>query len=107
MNTPKSNKPAHSGRGGERENAGRPSQWNSKQTTAVRVPKIHLEAILEYARKIDSKTVSDTVQNQTGVSEQLIEIIDKWQTKTIGKETSPRWEKCSQLLQELQTIIAE
>lgn len=105
MTKPK--KQAYSGRGGERENAGRPSEWINKQTTAVRVPTVHLEAIKNYAHNLDTGSVLNTVQNQTDLSEQLSEIVENWQIKTNGKEKSPRWENVSKLLQELQNILTK
>ena len=108
MNKPKSSKPAYSGRGGNRENSGRPSAWVNKSTTAVRVPTVHLEAILEYARKLDSNSISDTVQNQTDTNEQLIEIIIKWRNEAlVAKSTSRDWTRCRQMLKELQSILTK
>jgi gas vesicle protein len=96
MTKPK--KQAYSGRGGERENAGRPSTWNHSPTTAVRVPEPLVKQILIYAHELDS----GAVQNQTDVSEQISELINKWQTQT---KATRDWTKCNKLLQELQNII--
>lgn len=104
MTKPKSNKSAFGGRGGYRENSGRPAKvWVNKSTTAVRVPKVHLEAILKYAHDLDTESISSTVQNQTNLSQ----VIQSWLAKVEGKEKSPRWENASKLLQELQSITVK
>jgi hypothetical protein len=94
----KTKKQAYSGRGGERENAGRPSTWNHSPTIAVRVPEPLAKQILIYAHELDS----GAVQNQTDVSEQLSELIARWRAES---KTTRDWTKCNQLLQELQNII--
>ena len=96
----KPKKQAYSGRGGERENAGRPSTWNHSPTTAVRVPEPLVEQILIYAHELDK----GAVQNQTDVSEQISELINQWQSQS--KQTRD-WTKCNILLQELQNILTE
>jgi hypothetical protein len=101
MTKPK--KQAYSGRGGERENAGRPSTWNHSPTIAVRVPEPLVEQILVFAHELDK----GTVQNQTDVSDKLSELIAKWQIELSGKEDKARWQKAHKLLQELQNIITE
>jgi hypothetical protein len=97
----KSKKPAYSGRGGSRENAGRPTTWNHTPTTAIRVPEPLLNQIIVYAHELDN----GVVQNQIAPSEQLLEILTKWQSKVEGKESQPRWSNVNKLLQELQNII--
>jgi hypothetical protein len=99
MTKPK--KQAYSGRGGERDGAGRPKSWNHSPTTAVRVPEPLVKQIMAYAHEIDN----GVVQNQTDVSEQLSELIARWQAKVEGKEKSPRWENTHKLLQELQSAL--
>lgn len=94
----KPKKQAYSGRGGERENAGRPSTWNHTPTTAVRVPEPLVKQILIYAHELDK----GTVQNQTDVSKQLIKLIAKWKSKTSGKELQPRWANVVKLIAELE-----
>lgn len=98
MSKPK--KPAYSGRGGERENAGRPTAWKHTPTIAVRVPEPLSKQILVFAHELDK----GAVQNQTDVSEQISELINKWQTKS---KATRDWTKCNILLQELQNIIAK
>jgi hypothetical protein len=42
------------GRGGQREGAGRKSGWTHSETQTIRVPKIFVAQILDYARQLDS-----------------------------------------------------
>jgi hypothetical protein len=98
----KTKKLGYSGRGGSRENAGRPTTWNNTPTTAVRVPEPLLSQILAYAHELDN----GAVQNQTDTNEQLIEIIIKWQNEAlVAKSTSRDWTKCRQMLKELQSAL--
>lgn len=99
MTKPK--KRAYSGRGGERENAGRPNKWNNTPTTAIRVPEVLVNQIMVYAHKLDD----GTVQNQTDVSEKLLKLITDWQAKIKDKELQPRWNNVSKLLTELQSLL--
>jgi hypothetical protein len=94
-------KQAYSGRGGERDGAGRPRAWKHTPTTAVRVPEPLVKQIMVYAHELDN----GAVQIQTNVSEQLSELIARWQAKVQGKEKSPRWENTHKLLQELQSAF--
>jgi TRAP-type mannitol/chloroaromatic compound transport system substrate-binding protein len=96
MTKPK--KLAHSGRGGRRDDAGRPAKWKHTPTTVIRVPEPLLNQIMVYAHELDN----GVVQNQIAPSEQLIEIITKWQGKS---KNTRNWTECNKLLQELQNII--
>jgi hypothetical protein len=83
MTKPK--KRAYSGRGGERE----------------RIPEPLKKQIMAFAHKLDD----GTVQNQTGINDELLKLIALWQSKVEGKESQPRWSNVNKLLLELQSII--
>lgn len=47
-------------RGGYRENAGRKSSWNHKDTCTIRIPKPFAEQLVELARRLDNGEITDT-----------------------------------------------
>lgn len=48
-------------RGGYRENAGRKSSWNHRDTCTIRIPKPFAEQLVELARRLDNGEKLDTV----------------------------------------------
>jgi hypothetical protein len=60
-------------RGGAREGTGVKSTWKKGKTRVVRVPEALADQILDYARKLDSGTISESVTaskvvNLSGIS---------------------------------------
>lgn len=49
-------------RGGARQGSGAKSKWKHGETTTIRVPKILIPQILEYAEKLDSESI---IENET------------------------------------------
>lgn len=47
-------------RGGYRENAGRKSSWNHRDTCTIRIPKPFAEQLVELARRLDNGEIIDT-----------------------------------------------
>lgn len=58
----KKNRPTNSSsvRGGYRENAGRKSSWNHRDTCTIRIPKPFAEQLVELARRLDNGELLDT-----------------------------------------------
>jgi hypothetical protein len=50
-----------SGRGGQRDGAGRKSAWRNGETQTIRVPKVLADQILEIAKRLDSGEVIEFV----------------------------------------------
>jgi hypothetical protein len=96
-------------RGGFREGSGRKSEWSKggSPTTPIRVPDNLVKRVLEYAHMLDRGEIIEFAQNQTELSEQLSGIVQRWQSKVEGKESSPRWSNVNKLLLELQALLTK
>ena len=103
--------------GGYREGAGQKPKWNLGETKPLRLPvKLH-EDILAIAHLIDSSectkeqllnfqhdTVTQSNLDNDTLSNQLRDLIDKWQEKA-KTSTSPRWSQAKKLLAELEVLL--
>ena len=95
--------------GGKRQGSGRPSVWNNKLTTAIRVPTILVDRLLEHARMLDTEGIQDNVQNQLDSVHnykltRIQELVDQYQS--ITKQTRDHTIS-NKLIKELQTILNE
>ena len=60
------------------------SEWNSGNTTVIRVPIALKDEILDYARTVDSKLINDLFQDIPSLPGDFLQIIDRyitWRTK--------------------------
>jgi hypothetical protein len=99
-------------RGGHRDNAGRKSEWvSSSKTRPIRVPDWMADKVLDFAQKLDSEEIIDNVQNQNSQIYENTEvknirsILQDWNDRASGKETSPRWKNVSTLIEEISEVI--
>jgi hypothetical protein len=83
----------NSNRGGYRENAGRKSGWNHKDTCTIRIPKAFASQLIEVARsldkvdKLDTNTESKLRETDLVTQSKLVETNDKYKkTRELEKE---------------------
>lgn len=72
-----------SGRGGQREGAGRKSAWKNGETQTIRVPKILVAQLLEIAKRLDEGELIDFVSQ----SKLKIESVSKSSSRAIASVT--------------------
>lgn len=88
--------------GGRRENSGRPSPWNNKLTTAIRVPTILAEALLKHAHQLDDGDIFDSVE--TYKLTKIEELVERYQASA---KSTRDFTVSNRLLKELQNILLE
>lgn len=60
-------------RGGRRDGAGRKSTWNHPETQTIRVPKIFVTQVLEYAKQLDSASAALPGKDPHEIADQSLE----------------------------------
>ncbi len=91
--------------GGARENAGRKSIWNHKETCTMRIPKVFAPKLHEIAQKWDKKPLLEFDINSKFLKDEYVSNSSCWELENQTESSQPIFDSVTKRSQDLSQAI--